>query len=92
MKRENGGNMKVGNYQIGRYRAIIKKEYEDGSADYETSFSDACDLMESIHAIELCIGKKVGVATDNARVLVGYKIIRGANNIKEELERRTEDF
>lgn len=30
--------MKVGAFQIGRYHAIIKKSYADGSADYETSF------------------------------------------------------
>lgn len=27
--------MKVGKYQIGRFHAIIRKEYEDGSVDYE---------------------------------------------------------
>ena len=26
--------MKVGKYQIGRFHAIIRKEYEDGSVDY----------------------------------------------------------
>ena len=40
--------MKVGAFQIGRYHAIIKKSYADGSADYETSFSDEADLMESV--------------------------------------------
>lgn len=92
MKRENGGRMKIGNYQIGRYHAIIKKVYEDGSVSYETSFSDACDLMESVHAMELCVGKKVGIATDNPKKLVRYSVIRGKNNIMEELERGMGDF
>lgn len=26
--------MKVGKYQIGRFHAIIRKEYADGSVDY----------------------------------------------------------
>ena len=30
--------MKVGAFQIGRYHAIIKKSYADGSADYENVF------------------------------------------------------
>ena len=45
--------MKVGAFQIGRYHAIIKKSYADGSADYETSFSDEADLMESVYCIKL---------------------------------------
>ena len=36
--------MKVGKYQIGRFHAIIRKEYADGSVDYETSFTDIEDL------------------------------------------------
>ena len=56
--------MKVGAFQIGRYHAIIKKSYADGSADYETSFSDEADLMESVYCIKLCVGKMVGLATD----------------------------
>ena len=36
--------MKVGEFQIGRYHAIIRKNYADGSVDYETSFSDQADL------------------------------------------------
>ena len=55
--------MKVGAFQIGRYHAIIKKSYADGSADYETSFSDEADLMESVYCIKLCVGKMVGLAT-----------------------------
>ena len=56
--------MKVGEFQIGRYHAIIRKNYADGSVDYETSFSDQADLMESVYCLRLCIGKMVGLATD----------------------------
>lgn len=77
--------MKVGNYQIGRYHAIIKKTYEDGSIDYETSFTDQADLMESVSAIRHCIGKLVGTATDNPKVLVDMAVIRGKENIEKEL-------
>ena len=38
--------MKVGKYQIGRFHAIIRKEYADGSVDYETSFTDIEDFNE----------------------------------------------
>lgn len=79
--------MKVGKYQIGRYHAIIKKEYEDGSIDYETSFSDAEDLQKSVYAINKCIGHICGTATDNPKVLTGMSVIRGKENIIKELER-----
>ena len=78
--------MKVGKFQIGRYHAIIKKEYEDGSVDYETRFSDQADLMESVHAIRLCIGELVGTATKNPKVLKNMSVIRGKENIIKELE------
>lgn len=78
--------MKVGKYQIGRYHAIIKKEYEDGSIDYETSFSDAEDLQKSVYAIKQCIGHVCGTATDNPKVLTGMSVIRGKENIMEELK------
>lgn len=77
--------MKVGKYQIGRYHAIIKKIYEDGYVDYETSFSSEIDLMASVYAVQKCIGKMIGIATDNPRVLVDMEIIRGKNNIIKEL-------
>lgn len=77
--------MKVGNYQIGRYHAIIKKTYEDGSIDYETSFTDQADLMESVSAIRHCIGELVGTATSNPKVLVDMAVIRGKENIIKEL-------
>ena len=38
--------MKVGKYQIGRFHAIIRKEYADGSVDYETSFTDIEDFND----------------------------------------------
>ena len=78
--------MKVGKYQIGRYHAIIKKTYENGSIDYETSFSDDEDLAESAMAISQCIGKLVGIATDNPKILKSCSIIRGKENIIKELE------
>ena len=59
--------MKVGKFQIGRYHAIIRKSYADGSVDYETSFSDHADLMESVYCLRLCIGKMVGIATDTPK-------------------------
>ena len=78
--------MKVGNYQIGRYHAIIKKTYEDGSIDYETSFTDQSDLMESVYAIRRCIGKVVGLATDSPKILTDMAVIRGKEEITKELE------
>lgn len=69
--------MKVGEFQIGRYHAIIRKNYADGSVDYETSFSDQADLMESVYCLRLCIGKMVGLATDTPKVLTGVQVVRG---------------
>lgn len=77
--------MKVGKYQIGRYHAIIKKIYEDGSVSYETSFKDEADITESYYCLGRCIGKKVGICTDNPGVLRGVEIIRGRENIEKEL-------
>ena len=51
------------------YIAIIRKEYADGSVDYETSFTDIEDFNESYYCILKCIGKEVGIATDNPKVL-----------------------
>lgn len=77
--------MNVGKYKIGRYHAIIKKEYEDGSFDYETNFISHDDLMESVIAMECCKGKLVGIATDNPKVLKDFSVIRGKNEISKEL-------
>ena len=78
--------MNVGKYQIGRFYAIIKKIYEDGSIDYETQFSDNADLMESVYAIRQCIGELVGIATDNPKILSAMSVIRGKENIIKELK------
>ena len=78
--------MKVGKFQIGRYHAIIRKSYADGSVDYETSFSDHAHLTESVYCLRLCIGKMVGIATDTPKVLTGVQVIRGKENIVRELE------
>jgi antitoxin component YwqK of YwqJK toxin-antitoxin module len=78
--------MKVNKYKIGRYHAIIKKIYEDGSISYETQFSDSTDLSESVYAIRNCIGELVGIATDNPRVLKDCIVITGKENIIKELE------
>lgn len=77
--------MKVGTYQIGRYHGIIKKLYEDGSVDYETSFTSQDDLMRSVYAMRRCWGQMVGLATDNSRVLTDIKIIRGKEAIIRSL-------
>lgn len=77
--------MKVGKYQIGRYPSIIKKTYEDGSVDYETSFSDSSDVAESYYCLRQCIGELCGTATDNPQVLTGVELIRGKDNIIKEL-------
>ncbi len=77
--------MQIGNYKIGRYHAIIKKFYEDGSIDYETRFNDEADLQESLFAIQCCIGRLVGTATDHPKVLTGCEAIRGRKAIEAEL-------
>ena len=82
--------MKVGNYQIGRYHGIIKKTYEDGSWDYETSFSDSSDIAESYYSICQCKGELVGIATDHPKVLKSVELIRGKENIIKELEEKNE--
>lgn len=78
--------MKVGAYQIGRYHAIIKKFYEDGSILYETSFSSESDLMKSVYAINRCIGRLTGIATSDPKVLTGMEVIKGKEKIIKELE------
>lgn len=78
--------MKIGKYQIGRFHAIIKEIYEDGSINYETQFSSNSDLMESVYAIRQCVGEVVGIATDNPKILSSMSVIRGKENIIKELE------
>lgn len=77
--------MKVGKYQIGRFHGIIKKVYEDGSFDYETSFTDARDLYLSVDGLNRCLGMLVGIATDHPKVLKQFSIIRGKEEIIKEL-------
>lgn len=79
--------LKIGKYKIGRYHAIIKKTYEDGSFDYETSFSSEEDLLESVYAIRGCIGQTIGSLTDEPKVLTGMEIIKGKLDIENELNR-----
>ena len=67
------------------YIAIIRKEYADGSVDYETSFTDIEDFNESYYCILKCIGKEVGIATDNPKVLTYAWVIRGKEEIEKEL-------
>lgn len=80
--------MQVGKYKIGRFHAIIKKIYEDGSVSYETNFISRADLTESIVALRACIGHKIGLATDNPQVLTGIKVIYGKQDIIKELEEK----
>lgn len=84
-RKANGGSVKVGEYQIGRYHAIIKKEYADGSVDYETSFSDRADLIESVHALQYLRGQLIGIGTNDPKVLTEVSVIRGKEKIIEEL-------
>ena len=67
------------------YIAIIRKEYADGSVDYETSFTDIEDFNESYYCILKCIGKEVEIATDNPKVLTYACVIRGKEEIEKEL-------
>lgn len=48
--------MMVHGYKVGRYPAIIRKRYEDGTVNYETDFSSDADLIESVNALIACIG------------------------------------
>lgn len=60
--------MKVGEFQIGRYHAIIRKSYADGSVDYETSFSDHADLMETPDVRKNVRGMNAPI-TNNATII-----------------------
>lgn len=77
--------MNVGKYTIGKYHAIIKKVYDDGSVDYETNFTSLYDLAESLGAYSICLNTMIGIATDNPKVLFGYHVIYGIDNIIAEL-------
>lgn len=85
-RKANGGSVKVGKYQIGRYHAIIKKEYGDGSVEYETSFSDRKDLVESVHALQYLTGEEIGLL--DPKVLTKVSVIRGREEIIKELSEK----
>lgn len=77
--------MEIAGRKIGRLHAIIRKEYADGSADYETEFSGYDDFNESLYCIQKCVGKVVGTATDNPKVLMDVWAIQGKEEIEKEL-------
>lgn len=78
--------MMVHGYKVGQYPAIIKKFYEDGSVSYETDFTSAADLIESVNALIACIGHLCGVATAHPAVLKTIEIIYGKERIEMELK------
>ena len=49
------------------------------------SFTDIEDFNESYYCILKCIGKEVGIATDNPKVLTYACVIRGKEEIEKEL-------
>lgn len=73
-------------YKIGRYPAVIRKRYVDGTVEYETDFSSDIDLLESVNALIACIGQLCGVATDRPAVLQTLEIIYGKDRIETELK------
>lgn len=77
--------MIVHGYKIGRYPAIIRKRYEDGTVEYETDFSSDTDLLESVNALIACIGQMCGIATDHPAVLKTLEVIHGKERIGMEL-------
>ena len=78
--------MMVHGYKIGKYPAIIKKFYEDGSVNYETDFTSAADLIESVNALIACIGQMCGMATDHPAVLKTLEVVHGKERIEMELK------
>lgn len=78
--------MMVHGYKVGKYPAIIKKFHEDGWVTYETDFTSAADLMESVNALNACIGQLCGMATDHPAVLKTIEVIRGKEHIEAELK------
>lgn len=78
--------MMVQGYKVGRYPAIIRKRYEDGTVNYETDFSSDADLIESVNALIACIGQMCGMATDHPAVLKTLEVIYGKERIEMELK------
>ena len=76
--------MTIGTYKI-KYPAILKKEYEDGSIEYETAFNDDTDVMMSLYALQKCVNYITGTATDNPRLLIKVSRIDGEEAIIKEL-------
>ena len=76
--------MTIGTYKI-KYPAILKKEYEDGSIEYETAFNDDTDVMMSLYALQKCVNYITGTATDNPRLLIKVSRIDGKEAIIKEL-------
>ena len=76
--------MTIGTYKI-KYPAILKKEYEDGSIEYETDFNDDTDVMMSLYALQKCVNYITGTATDNPRLLIKVSRIDGEEAIIKEL-------
>ncbi len=79
--------MKIGKYKI-KYPAILKKEYDDESIEYETEFNDDTDVIMSLYALKECIGEVIGTATDNPRILTAVSRIDGKEAIIRELENK----
>ena len=77
--------MTIGTYNI-KYPAILKKEYEDGSIEYETAFNDDTDVMMSLYALQKCVNYITGTATDNPRLLIKVSRIDGEEAIIKELK------
>ena len=75
--------MQIGKYKLGRYHAIIEKQMEDNTFEYETDFSSQKDLQESVSAIMYCIKNQVvcGMATDNPMKILRMKVYTGIDAV-----------
>ena len=62
--------MGVGKYQIGCFHAIIRKEYADGSVDYETSFTDIEDFNESYYIFPKTLLIRLAVKRSKGSILL----------------------
>jgi hypothetical protein len=78
--------MKIGQYKLGRYHAIIENEWEDNSFTYETQFSSAADLQESVSAIRHCIVEKLQcsqIGKDKTMKILSMRVYRGKEAIEK---------
>lgn len=80
------GCKKIGKYTVGPYMAIIRKNYQDGSIDYETEFDDETDIIKSYQALNMCVGEVIGIATNEPKRLIKVSIVEGIETIKKELD------